>query len=193
MTSQCDISGKNHICSVKHRTLQSIKKGYRTSGILARGYRRKDLLTHFFLLRTLIFLRNYLRGSKQIPKENTSRINILQVTWWRFPINWSTRRNYYLSRTSITMPFDCYICFLIIANTFILIKIFGQETKMSIAPKHDYWCENYIIVKSLEMTVVEPSTPGRVLQIKTQFQTQFKNVIFHIRFQTWPLRYHYLD
>ena len=28
--------------SVKHRTLQSIKKGYRASGILARGYRRKD-------------------------------------------------------------------------------------------------------------------------------------------------------
>ena len=66
--------------SVKHRTLQSIKKGYRTSGILARGYRRKDLRTLIF------FLRNYLCGSKQTPKENTRRINILQVTWWRFPV-----------------------------------------------------------------------------------------------------------
>ena len=72
--------------SVKHRTLQSIKKGYRTSGILARGYRRKDLLTHFFTKNTDFFLRNYLRGSKKTSKENTYRINILHVTWWQFPV-----------------------------------------------------------------------------------------------------------
>ena len=81
MTSQCETSGKNHIFLSQTYNPPAYKKEYRTSGILARGYRRKDLLTHFFLLRTLIFLRNYLRGSKQIPKENTSRINILQVTW----------------------------------------------------------------------------------------------------------------
>ena len=73
--------------SVKHRTLQSIKKGYRTSGILARGYRRKDLLTHYFHLEHWFFLRNYLRGSKPTTiKQNTCLINILQVTWWRFPV-----------------------------------------------------------------------------------------------------------
>ena len=87
MTSQCETSGKNHIFLSQTQNPPEHKKTYRTSGILARGYRRKDLLTHFFFTKnTLIFLRNYLRGSKQIPKENTSKINILQVTWWRFPV-----------------------------------------------------------------------------------------------------------
>ena len=66
---------------------------------------------------------------------------------------------------------------------------------MSIAPKHDYWCENYIILKILEMTVVEPSTPGRVLQILTQFQTQncnFPHPFSDLAFRQ-KLRYHYLD
>ena len=115
--------------SVKHRTLQSIKKAYRTSGILPRGYRRKDLLTHFFSLRTLIFLRNYLRGSKQTPKENTRRINILQVTWCRFPVLLTKSPN--LSRTSMTKPFVYYICIHKIANTFILIEIFCQERSVN--------------------------------------------------------------
>ena len=115
--------------SVKHRTLQSIKKGYRTSGILARRYRRKDLLTHFFHYEHWFFLRNYLCGSKQTPKENTRRINILQVTWCRFPVLLTKSPN--LSRTSMTKPFVYYICIHKIANTFILIEIFCQERSVN--------------------------------------------------------------
>ena len=86
MTSQCETSGKKHIFLSQTQNPPEYKKGYRTSGILARGYRRKDLLTHFFTKNTDFFLRNYLRGSKKTSKENTYRINILHVTWWQFPV-----------------------------------------------------------------------------------------------------------
>ena len=85
------------------------------------------------------------------------------------------------------MPFVYYICFYIIAKTFILTEIFRQETKMSIAPKHDYWREIILLSRAWEWQLLNPRPRGGEgryswdllvgvcrpgLQILTQFQTQ---------------------
>ena len=93
------------------------------------------------------------------------------------------------------MPFVYYICFHIIANTFILLEIFRQETKMSIAPKHDYWCESR--TWKWQLLNPRPQEGGGgyswefligvccpVLQILTQFQTQKCNFLHPFSDQT---------
>ena len=98
------------------------------------------------------------------------------------------------------MPFVYYICFYIIAKTFILTEIFRQETKMSIAPKHDYWREIILLSEpgndscwTLDPEGGKGGTPGiswwgcaaRVFKSWPNFRP--KNVIFHIRFKWWEL------
>ena len=58
------------------------------------------------------------------------------------------------------MPFVNYICFYIIAKTFILTEIFRQETKMSIAPKHDYWREIILLSRAWEWQLLNPRPRG---------------------------------
>ena len=94
------------------------------------------------------------------------------------------------------MPFVYYICFYIIAKTFILTEIFRQETKMSIAPKHDYWREIILLSRAWEWQLLNPRPRGgegryswdswwgcaaRVFKSWPNFRP--KNVIFHIRFK----------
>ena len=87
MTSQCDTSGKNHISLSQTQNPPEYKKRVQNKRHFSTRVSSKRPTYPLFSLRTLIFfLLNYLRGSKPTRKENTRRINILQVTRWRFPV-----------------------------------------------------------------------------------------------------------
>ena len=114
-----------------------------------------------------------------------------------FRFCWRNRRIFH-GRPWLSPLFITYV--FIKSQTHSFWSKFFARKEVSIAPKHDYWCESYIIDKSLEMTVVEPSTPegrgtpgnswwgcaARFFKSWPNFRP--KNVIFHIRFQTRPLK-----